>query len=1278
MSGQIPQDSIQRVAAAAVEQMTADEAKALAKLLKSADLLIPGSIWRLLRQAFTIKGLPFFQFYIKLRRIALGEPVTGGLKAEYKRAADRLARVKSPVDKRSLSPSAINRIALTRPLVNRAINAVEQGNTTPIIWGKLNAVMVPLIVEVAKDKGVWIKATRQQGRERWAIFRKMSAKQERIEKLRDDDPESYALMQQLGQTLEQIDQNIEDNLTAQGLVVERTMIAGKPTKRGIDPGTGEHVIIARDGTRFSGPPPKIVSVDPKTGRKKWDWTETAEAAMSQHERDKAARLAALARVPTRTQVPPKDLRLLSDDALEALTGDVQFDSITDDKAKQGRLTRIFPTKLKRVFVPDPETGETREEFHKVVVEGRYKGIFLDDLINSEGRLIEGTAYTYDVKRGRELKIPKVIDPSDREPYVSMADVVTTRTFQGKRIKVKTKKLFLKIDGSRDSKVLRSAIKKLACNAPPISGCIPSVSYEAVKGSRAAGFYFDPKDFGIIMQSLQGMSLSKAAITEVKGYYKDLAQAEAATENLDAYEPEALNSTTADGESFQFVQGHRRNGEWKPMHILKKQKQAVAWLDANGNNGVCALETGVGKTLTSVTMMMKLVRDGFTEEGASYERPDGTKVRTNGRFLWVCPKSLKGNMPKEIRNFISDPKPLLSRTDVLSYAEFSGASKSGKVPTKLRGVPFWKERHAEWDSLYGEDERAKARQRKERRLEKQKGRTAKRKKKERFMAFDPAMYVSLFFDEAQEMKNPSSGRSQAALKLYHPRKVCLTASPMERNPMEAYVLAAISNNTPLFGPTVEARDNRKEMRRFKERFCEIVGGRIVGVKQDPLVQRDLHTWVKSNIFHADKTQVDEYELEDLAVATTPIVMDKEVEAVYRDLTDQFARIMRGAARKFRERTKGDSYEDKQAERVFSRALRPVMNLMTKLSNDPAAAMRDVAFAAKNGYLPGNVDKEGKPREMVKGLVSIVNKWKEQYQPDDLEGMAAQMGNPKIEAAADLVASALDDAQMGRSLLFADDKDLCMAAGQHMAKTVAGTHVVAMANSIHFFRGGKELDEITYPLDRDLLDKLVKNPERRAAILAEGGGVTTHTLPFGKRAKRRYPELPAHPKDNTHYKADTWQQFVLKELVNPDPTVVSCTLLGQTYMYGHNLQAFSKVIHLDRNNWNSESMKQRTARAWRQGQEGAVTEFTLDTTFSPSTDEGIPRDEDDVTLDQIRASFQDMDAAIFDGIIRDAQDIELGEEWGSVDKKDASLWRLDEKVVEMMSSPMIGRALPPGSG
>lgn len=1187
------------------------KSKEFQKAVSEANRLFSSTVWLKLRHAFTPRGLPFFQFYLDLYKIRLGLPYDGNLKRDYKFAADRIAQVRSPYDKQPLSPTAVNHIALTRPIVNRVLNAIQQGRIDDVMnWARFNAAFVPVLIEVAKDKGVYIKATHQQGQERWAWFRPMSPRQEKIERLRDEDPEAYALMQQKGQAIEEINEQIVSRIQAEGKTVKESFLAGRPVLLGVDPATGEESVYDLDGEVV----PKSDFFD-KVRRK-----EEARAALS--------------RVPNRTQVNPSELRVLDDDSLDKLEGNLQWRAFTDDKAKQSRLTRILPTKKTRKFISDPEQG-LRVAHYDVVVEGRYKGVYLDDLINSEGRLVEGTAYRFNPRGNKVSTVPVRIDPAEREPYVTVAEVTETKVFQGKKIQVKTPKLYVKINGTRQATVLRQALKSLACNTGVQHGCVSSIVYQSIEGSKAAGFYFEPKDFGLIMNSLQGMSLSKEALRVIQDYYTNLSRAELATKVLDPYTSDALASETDDGQKFQFVKGHyNKRGEWEPFSLRHKQQESLAWLDANGNSGVCALETGVGKTAVSIGMMLKLVRDGFAESDSTYTRPDGHVVTTNGRFLFVCPTSLMGNIKKEVRNLLSDPTVMLDKLDVVSYNQFASAMRSKKVPPKLRNIPVWKG-VAEWD---------------------------------------PGLYAAIFFDEAQALKNPASKTSQAALKLYHPRKICLTASPMEKNPMEAYVLASVSNNTPLFGKSPEAQKNRQEMRRFKERFCEVVGGRIVGIKQDPVVQRDLHTWVKRNVFYADKTDVEEYHLQKPEKVVAPVYMPAPVEALYRDVAGQFSTILQGAARKFTERTRGDAYADQQAERIFSQALAPVIRLLTDMANRPAKAMMDVAYAIEHGTLPGFVDAEGKAIRLPRSFLQVIQNWQEKYTPEDIREMAAQVGNPKVQAASDFLGSRLESVEGSRALVFSDDRNLCLEAGQYLASKLAGTHVVALGDSIRFFRSGRELTEWVYPLDQDLMQKLYPNPEEQKKILAETQGMVRQPLPFMKKSYKKYPNLRGKQGPNTTYVADEWQQFVLKELVNPDDTIVSCTMLGKVYMFGHNLQSFNTVIHLDRNGWNSESMKQRTARAWRQGQTQVVQEITLDMTYTPDIG-GVERPEWDETLDQIRAAFQDMDADLFDRIIKDAQTIALGAEWESIPKKDASLWRLDNQVAELMASPYLSRASAP---
>lgn len=1661
------------------------DSKALRKEMRKARGYLPPAVWPQIRRAFTPKGLGFFEFYISLKHLSLGVPPSEGLKQQFKRAVNLLIRIESPVDGRPLSPVVVNQIAEARSMLNSMLARLDQGRTEdPVLWARINNVMVPLIEAVARDKGIYLRST-QKGRERWVRFRKMSAKQEQVERLKDDDPESYALMVQKGKALKEIDEGIQRQIQISGMIPGRSFVMGRPVQTGEDPRTGEKIIFDRDGQVLT--------------------FEEYKSKRREQERQKLT----LGRVPTRTEVPVEDLRSVDDDRVDSLSGEIEWDALTDDKARQGRLTKIFATKKYPMMISDPDTGEIRIEHVKVIVSGRYKGVFLDDMVNSQGRLIEGTAYGYEQRNGRDRKIPVRLDPSTREPYITTAEIEVEKRIGNRKVREKEQKLFLKIPGARHYAELRNAVKKLACNTGTKRGCIPSISYHRVEGSKAASFYFDPKDFAAIKEALKGMSLSKGALTVVKTYFQDLARAEQATasENLRFYSAENLGG-------FKTVRKNRDTDEIRKFDLLTKQKQALAWMDARGNNGVCALDTGVGKccekstlisttaglvaiedmnpgltepdstapvegwsvlvdgealpvknfyyggpkptikvrtrrgyevegslihplqvrtpdgnetwvktpdlepgdylcieradapfpsedpalsvplaedfqqatrkpgktqnknvalfpvpsrmtpdlgrllgyivaegwtnhhasisitqcpeknpkvradiedllcrlwgweaqttnpqilvssvflreyllrlgvgmgvakdktipktilrstketarqfirglvdaegyaqgsgtiiefstaseqlgrelqvlllrfnilcsrrpkkvkgydhtywrvtitgedavrywqeigfvsqrkqaafvdtpstrntnldvvphlsvdvgrlfdailakagtnisgfrrlhgpsfdntvshvrrgrrnptysfltkmlalasdlrcqehpsfkaiaqvvdrrffydpidvfehseaivmdievdhpshcfvgngvlnhnTLVSMAMMQKLMRDGIADADATYRDPrSGKSIRTNGRFLFVSPGSLKGNLPKEVRGFLEREasQHLLGALDIISYNEFSRSAMSGSIPRSLRGVGYWKER--------------------ERRMGPRRQAAESDPKK----IWDIQLYTALFFDEAQELASPGSKKFKAANGIYHPRKILLTASPMEKEPEQAYLLAAITNNIDLSSKSEQAKKNRVEMRRHMERFTDKVGGRVVGVKEDPVVKSDLDTWVKGNIFYADKTHVEEFELPEMRPETMAVEMALEVESIYRDVTSTMPRLMKGLVGKFRDQGMADGKvipeaRDPEIERAFSLQFRPILKLLNGLSNYPKDALYDVAHMLETRQTPDGKDV---PRAMWR----VLKAWGEMYTPDQLRGVADSLGNPKLEAMGRTIADKLAQTDgSSRTLIFADDKKLCMMAGRHLAETIPGWHVVALNDNIRIFSSGGEVREISFDVDPREALRLFRGSEdkTRAALSNLRGGKSHIPLPFRRKAYRRWPELPAHRLYNVHYKADRWQQFVMQEVVSPNSRIKTCTLLGQTYQFGHNLQAFNTVVHLDRDTFSSENMKQRTARAWRQGQAQPVDEITLDTTFAHDPEN---LDEFDATFDEIRRWFQSMEADLFDRIIKDAQAKNLGVEFNEITMRDASNQRLDREVMELMASPFLSRSKPP---
>jgi len=1045
-------------------------------------LLSKGSIAKL-RKSFGLMGLPFFQYYLDLAKFYhTKQAPMENLFQELRQRVRSLIRVSKP------SALVINKVSQILDDLKPWLRMVERNPDDVGAWRRVIKNFAPLLAEVAKDKGVYLKGT-PVGAERWMMFRTMSPKEKVEEDIKDNDPVLYAAIQKQRNQLREVEKKIEADLKAEGMPYERKFLMGRTVYVGTDPVSKERVV--------------------------YDWATQAvpiETYM-QRRRDEQRASRSHSRVFPGKQALDR-LRKVSDEEVDALPGVSTFASLTDDKAKVSALTRVFPIKKVQKDLPD---GSIEEK--SVVVNGRFKGFMLDDLVNAAGRMLEGTAYNYNPKSNRYDRIEsigaegKLMVRAQREPYVTIVERKTK--VRGQKKLAKQKKLYLKIPNSRAFTEVRRAVRKL-------SELVPSIEYS--EQSRNTEFYFDPKDFNVVREALQGMAMSDGASKMLQRHFKQLAMAEEATakENLGYYSMQSI--------------GGFKSTVLNPG-LLTKQKQALAWMEARGNNGVCALGTGVGKTLSSLAMMQKLKRDGLTEDG-------------NGKFLYVCPTGLRGNLKKEAWKFLTDEerKDLVGstgrdkgRVDILSYPQFTNAFRK--------------------NSSFADE------------------------------------YVAMFFDEAQALRSGTTKASRAALKIRHPRKILLTASPIEKEPMDAYVLAAISNNEDITPGT----QGRRDMLKFQKRFTETVGGRTIGVKQEPLTKQDLQVWVKQNVFYGDKENVEEFELPKLTRETVALDMDPRIEAEYKETIGKFRDTFKSMVAAFQFGGKDPETglaipgaSSARLKTLFSRKLAPLIKKLNGLANFP--------------------------ERFVDGATNL-----------------------KMRESTSLVMGGLANVD-ARTILFSDDTAQVVGAAKHLSTQLPGTyHLAALGSEIQVYQNGKPLEEFL-----------------------------GFKMPFRPRRYKRYMDQPADPRTNRDYKKAEWQTFVFEEIATKNRMVTTCTLAGKAYSVGQNLQAFSQVIHLDRDSWNSEQMKQRTARAWRQGQQNPVKEFTLDVTYDS------PTDEYDRTLDEIRAIIQQIDEKLFDDIIKESQVVALGEEWKTMDKMMARLFTLDEKAVDLAMGPYVKNSQPPRRG
>jgi hypothetical protein len=646
---------------------------------------------------------------------------------------------------------------------------------------------------------------------------------------------------------------------------------------------------------------------------------------------------------------------------------------------------------------------------------------------------------------------------------------------------------------------------------------------------------------------------------VKAHFEAMAKAEMATadENLKYYTNEALGGFGEDTD---------------PLTV--KQKQALAWLDANGNKGVCALDTGMGKTATSIAIMQKLKRDGLMDD------PDAG----NGRYLYVCPTALKGNLAKELEKWLVDPGAMIDRVDVMSYDEFRRArGKMVKKKVTDRGSRSFGKMREQWEpTSFGED------------------------------------YIAVFFDEAQALKNPGSQRSMAAASLNHPRKVLLTASPMERSPMEVYALQAISNNVDL---TKSAE--RKKMAEFKKQFAESVGGRVVGVRSDnPDILREFRVWVKQNLYFADKQDPQAVALPDLKTdGGTPVQMTPEIEQQYRAIAKSIAKRLAQVARSFKGRLRKkrdeETAEDYAAykESVLSRARQLAVE---SLRAGKTGLSREFGELTRLSNIP-NWEFEDVPAPTAKNPDATKRVWTR------IPGLP----NPKVDLAVSKVEERIETGN--KTLLFTDSPQMATESGIRMSEQFPrATHLVGYSNKIEVFRGGE----------------------------------VVHTY-----TPRAYPNFVT----GEDYDRSEWKVPVLQSLMRGvDPTnetkkvviPATATLTG-SYAVGQNLQMFSTVVHLDRDTWNAETMKQRTARAWRSGQNENVEEYTLDMAYSET------RQKTDETLDETRKAIQEMDSRLFDEVVVQSQSQDLGVEWLTMKRNESELHEVNRQMIEMAMSPYLAR-------
>jgi hypothetical protein len=483
--------------------------------------------------------------------------------------------------------------------------------------------------------------------------------------------------------------------------------------------------------------------------------------------------------------------------------------------------------------------------------------------------------------------------------------------------------------------------------------------------------------------------------------------------------------------------------------------------------------------------------------------------------------------------------------------------------------------------------------------------------------DFKQYYCMIFDEVNEALKGK--KAQAISNVKHPRKILLTGSALEKSPMDLFRFVSLSTGNPV-DPTKE--------KAFMDKYAVNIGGKFVGVK--PEVRHQFNNWVKQNAYFADKMDVDYEEagqvaLQPLQKLTTNVNMPKEVAVAYKEISDII------------------SVQMNQIKDRYSLLLAD-----TPIEEIPASVQREKDFAV------GNL----KDKISLLHMFSL-NPHKAMEKFNKMKGNPPKeytFSNPKIDQAEELAVQFLTGNAPKRTLYFTEDNDVAKKTVIKLSLRIpTKVHALCLSNAIVFYQAGKPLTKGRVTKKTKIQNFMVKElTEEQIKERLEQAGLTTEQIE--KRMGRTAAATVEPQEEDMTWAVNTVKKFIAKN------NQVSTMVANSSYARGFNLQQFKAVVHLDRDGWDSEELKQRTARAFRQGQEDAVIEVMVDAVM-PQEMAG------DITIDKLRGLVHEVDQKFFSDIITTSGAINLSANYDSIEHS---------KVTEKATKPNLenfARALAP---
>jgi len=459
------------------------------------------------------------------------------------------------------------------------------------------------------------------------------------------------------------------------------------------------------------------------------------------------------------------------------------------------------------------------------------------------------------------------------------------------------------------------------------------------------------------------------------------------------------------------------------------------------------------------------------------------------------------------------------------------------------------------------------------------------------------YYCMIFDEVNEALTGKKAKAISGVK--HPRKILLTGSALEKSPMDLFRFVSLSTGNPV--------DPAKE-KAFADKYAVNIGGKFVGIKPESRHQFDI--WLKQNAYFADKMDVD-YEgaeqtsLQPLQKLNTQVNMDKVVASAYQDISKTIKAQLQQIQERYSALLSGTAPEDL-----------------------PSALQREKDIAV------GNL----KDKIALLHMFSL-NPHKAMAKYDKLKGKEPKeytFSNPKVEQAEELAVKFQSEEKPKRVLYFTEDNDVAKQTVIKLSRRLATkVHALCLSNAIVFYQAGKPLKKgrVTKKtkIDNFMVNKLRDN-EIRSRLEEAGLSDEEITTRMGRTASTATNQNPQE--EDMTWAVNTVKKFIAKN--NEVVTMVA----NSSYARGFNLQQFKAVVHLDRDGWDSEEIKQRTARAFRQGQDDAVLEVMVDAVIP----EGM---EQETTIDQLRGLIHETDQKFFSEIITKSGAINLSANYDSIE-------------------------------